>query len=91
MIIKRGAATAYLNMIFEGICGVEPGGEELVFKAYLPEKISHAELLNLFYRGVRYDVELIRAETSRIITEESSDNYRKIKIYIGHYSPDGRD
>lgn len=61
------SATAYLNMILEGIIGLKFEGEFLV-KPYLPHGINYAKLLNLHFNRKRIDIEIFRDEKEQIKT-----------------------
>ncbi len=74
------SATAYLNMILEGIVGLSVA-DGVRFTPYLPKGINRAELKNLWIKGQRIDVEIIR----RDYTNKENKNIKvgeKYTIYV---------
>lgn len=69
------SATAYLNMIFEGIVGLNVG-DEITFNPYLPKGIEWVKVKNLTLNNKRYDVDLKRNN----IAEHSNGVECKINV-----------
>lgn len=72
-------ATAYLNMVVEGIVGLSVG-QGVRFNPYLPRGINYASLKNLYIGDTRYDIEIKRG-SGECVRNEDEEIY-KYTIYI---------
>lgn len=73
------SATAYLNMIIEGIIGLSLINNHPNFKPYLPSGINYAVIKNLSIKGNLLNVEVIRKRKDSIYKRS---NYSKGKYII---------
>lgn len=78
------SATAFLNMIFEGIFDIKlkEKGEIDFSNVFLPNELKFAELKNINIFGKRYDVNVKRTGNSSIKLETENLHYSKYFITI---------
>ena len=74
------SATAYLNMLIEGIVGLSVANGKVSFHPYLPTGMNRATLKNLQVAGKKLEVEIIRRNGAQ--NQKDTMTEEKVQIYV---------